>query len=376
MPARPAVPNTRDNWSRDRVKHYVRLHGWCPACKHRARAVRAVRARNAEPLRYFTLCAAAAVDVFMLDRLDILPRDNATNRLRVYWCESNGREYADIEDQVGGIGFLGKLEDILLFEDDDDTRNYTLDDEPPLEVRRKLILKDRNSRLREAFPFDILNLDFCGQFFPPHSPVSSPMLRSIDRIMEWQAQAGTVTCPAFTLLLTTCVRRDGNPEAMDELTERLRGNLEESGAFKESYSRSFGDLDPRSLRSDSLPTFFALSFPKAIASSALERDWCAVHEDTFLYERRPNQPRKSYWMLSWIAHFERLDKPASRIGRSRFQDQSAQYERAITAIIEKGYVNVREELRTRSVEERTSADLDAVIDHRNRYLAAIRDGSA
>ena len=53
----------------------------------------------------------------------------------------------------------------------------------------KLRYKDAHWRLREAFPFDIINLDVCGVMFPPREVAMTQLLKSIIQILEWQTRS-------------------------------------------------------------------------------------------------------------------------------------------------------------------------------------------
>src|SRR5437870_5112692 len=163
------------DYSSDILKHYVRKYSWLPACQKQSYAIRNRSKRI--PLRYFTFCAAQAIDVFMLERERILQRSNQTGRLDgVYFCEKDPVVFGKIADMIGSPeqGFQGDFDKIVLFEDDEDTRGLELypevkedDTEEGMkeadqafseDIRRKLRYKDANERLRKAFPFDILNL--------------------------------------------------------------------------------------------------------------------------------------------------------------------------------------------------------------------------
>ena len=107
----------------------------------------------------------------MLVNEGILKKSEETGRLEsVYFCEKNDEQFGIIADLIGSPehGFQGPFEKIVLFEDDDETEGKTLEgefeEEQPYtsEVREKLQHKHDHFRLREAFPFDIINLDVCG----------------------------------------------------------------------------------------------------------------------------------------------------------------------------------------------------------------------
>lgn len=161
------ITRSRIDYDTDLPKHYVRMKGWLPATRERAR-----RARSA-PLRYFTFCAAQAVDIFMLESEGILRRDQAGRLAEIYFCESDAPSFEAITDSVQSRepGFRGKFEEIVLFHETDKTLGRTYEEPGPErispELRRQLWLKDLHNRLIDAFPFDVINLDAAGPLLPP-----------------------------------------------------------------------------------------------------------------------------------------------------------------------------------------------------------------
>ena len=147
------------------------------------------------PLRYFTFCAKNAIDIFMLEREGILKRSEETGPMEgVYFCEKKERDFEKIEKLIGlpQRGFRGSFEDIVLFKDDEKTEGKKLEDELESDgyytpdIREKLRYKETHHRLREAFPFDIINLDVSDVMFPTGKEMIGPLLESIIRILEWQ----------------------------------------------------------------------------------------------------------------------------------------------------------------------------------------------
>jgi len=162
------------DYEKDILKHFVRRDGWLPASiEQLSRISGGKRQLNKEPLKYFTFCASHAIDVFMLEKENVLKRNSKTGRLDgVYFCEYDLDGFGKIAELIGSIdqGFLGKFEKIVLFEEDEETRGKSyLDEEVAFspKVREKLRLKDTYERLRQSFPFDIINLDVYGCMFPP-----------------------------------------------------------------------------------------------------------------------------------------------------------------------------------------------------------------
>ncbi len=227
---------TSVNYATDILKHYVRKHGWLPACR-KQRSV--VRPSKTKPLRYFTFCAAEAIDVFMLEYFGILKRSDSTGRLEsVFFCEKDEEAFGKIASLIGSPaqGFQGEFEKIVLFEDDNETRNrelYAEVEEPlPAHVRKKLRYKDAHHRLKQAFPFDVINLDVFGNMFPPRREhVIGPLLESIIRVLRWQTQSlscvnATRRNRQFVLLLTSSVDAENtNETAVEQLKNLYRSGL-------------------------------------------------------------------------------------------------------------------------------------------------------
>ena len=173
------------NFEEDILKHFVRTHGWLAAAKNQKQAIKNRSKRI--PLRYFTFCAAEAIDVCMLEREGILVRSEKDDHLQgVYFCEKDSQDYARISNFIGlqAQGFLGEFETIVLFEDDKDTLGKKNGDGNyyPSKIRKKLNFKDAHHRLRDAFPFDIINLDVFGVMFPARRGIITPLLDSITQI--------------------------------------------------------------------------------------------------------------------------------------------------------------------------------------------------
>ena len=117
------------NFEQDLLKHYVRRYGWLKAAKKQKQAIKN-RSKNI-PLRYFTFCAAEAIDVFMLEHEGILERSKETRHLEsVYFCEKDPENFARIAALIGSSaqGVHGEFEKIVLFKDDETTKGKTFDD--------------------------------------------------------------------------------------------------------------------------------------------------------------------------------------------------------------------------------------------------------
>jgi hypothetical protein len=90
------------NYRNDIPKHYVRKYGWLPACQLQARVIKNRIKKN--PLRYFTFCAADAIDVFMLARKGILKMSDQTGRIEgVFFCEKDEQAFGKIAALIGSL---------------------------------------------------------------------------------------------------------------------------------------------------------------------------------------------------------------------------------------------------------------------------------
>ena len=302
------------NYEKDPLKHYVRRRGWLTAARQQKQVIRNRSKRI--PLRYFTFCAAAAIDVFMLEREGILKRSEETERLEgVYFCEADDESFGIIADLIGSPqqGFQGKFERIVLFEDDEETDGKTLIDEDFYlpEIRRKLKDKDAHQRLREAFPFDIINLDVCGVMFPPREVAMTRLLKSIIQILEWQTNSkfliSDLECKRFTLFLTSHIDpNDTNQHAIEQLENRVNDNMRNSD-FRTAFVEKYGHNEVAKLISEKFPEFFCVALSKFIIHEALFRlGWKVTCGPTYLYNRDYRRENRQYQIMHTVGVYERI----------------------------------------------------------------------
>lgn len=355
----------------DIPKHYVRRNGWLPACRNQSRAIRN-RSRRI-PLRYFTFCAAEAIDVFMLERNRVISRSDQTGRLEgVFFCEKDEIAFGQIADLIGSPeqGFQGEFERIVLFEEDDDTRERSILDDHPYEeeVRKKLRYKDAHLRLRSAFPFDIINLDVYGNMFPPNKGVIARLLESIIRILEWQTESvfsNGRPSQQFTLFLTCYINPDRtDAEAVRQLTTRLAENIQSNAEFGTTFNDRYGHRNASRLASENFAEFFSLAVPKYLIYLAVFRlGWRVHHGPTYLYSRPdPRGTDDRYHMMHSVAMFERipnfeghLDTPGTGL-----------YNSAALKILTDGVEWIEEMLVNPTVREEVERDLADVVEYVER----------
>ena len=331
--------STRINWDSDVIKHYVRTNAWLPAVTDQVnKSLKAGR----DPT-YLTFCAGNAIDVFMLLREGVLKRDSTTNLVtNTYFCEKNPGEFNEISNLIGSReqGFLGDFQEIVLFEDDSETKGISISDISrrfPADIRRKLNAKERHIRLRQSIPFDVINFDLCGTFFPPRSGLLSPTLQSLKRLFDWQSEAAGIdeSFNSFTLLVTTHVEKGGaSEEAVQRLIELMRSNLEANQSFTRSLHERFGAREIESVADSDFEDFYCVALPKLIVREATDRGWIARSSYLGRYRRTrvsgKAQEHSTYWMLAWVGQF---DMPAQLELTATSIDEISTYNTAIQELV-------------------------------------------
>jgi hypothetical protein len=314
---------SRIDYDTDIVKHFVRFDGWLGAFRYRHKKVRGALngGRRSVPLRYFTFCASSAIDIFMLERAKLLKRNNVSGRLEhVYFCEADDQEFARIARLLGSseAGFLESFEEFVLFKDDRHTLGKSnfdpserVSDDP--RVRRKFACKALHQNFVSLFPFDVINLDLFGNLFPPEGAAYSPILRTFERIFEWQSLFSGPdghACEGFSLFLTAYVHKENiNKTALGDLIRSAKANLkhqELAAAFTARYPHG----DPSQLMEENFPVFFSIILPKIVASIALKHGWIGSHRKIYLYTRSDpgNRPELgNYHMMTSIVCYRRFD---------------------------------------------------------------------
>jgi hypothetical protein len=359
------------DYTTDLLKHYVRRDGWLPASRAQLGTISGTRRRQIRklPLRYFTFCASDAIDVFMLENEGLLTRDEHTGRLDgVFFCEHKEKDFGIIADLIGSPeqGFLGKFEDIVLFEEDEDTGDRTLLDEDlaySLEVRRKLRVKDAHIRLKNSFPFDIINLDVYGVMFPPKQGVVAPLLKAIIKILEWQTEAKLeirkpTPIQSFTFFLTSHLDPElTNSEAIKQLKYCLKQNIDSVAGFREIFmeSHNFNDVD--SFAEEAFQDFFCIAFPKYIVQKALvDFGWKVTFQRNYLYARPDNyQEDKFYYMMHSVAVYERLPPLDDNNQLDIFPH--IEYADAVKQIVENGIQRVDKIIENEDIQDLVSVQL-------------------
>ena len=367
------------DYSSDILKHYVRKNGWLPACREQSNFLK--NRSKKIPLRYFTFCAAEAIDVFMLEREHILKRSIQTGRLEgVYFCEKNPEDFGKIASLIGSPeqGFQGEFDKIVLFEDDQDTKNLDLyagdsdkEEDPAFseELRKKLRYKDAHQRLRKAFPFDILNLDILGMMFPPRKGVITPLLKSLIKILEWQAQTPFPNghpCHQFTLFLTSHIDPDNtDTEAIKQLTIRFAENIENNIAFRSAFLNLYGHEDTSKFVKDKFAEFFCLAFPKYIIHRALFKlGWEVKPGPIYLYNRDyKREINRQYQIMHSISVYKRIPDFEQRLDVLEI----SKYTNMVTQLVSNGVSWIDDLVKMSDIKKSLEEDLMNIVKFRDQF---------
>lgn len=335
------IPSPLD-WDTDEVKHFVRKDGWLPAATNQLQNCQAA----GRPLKYLTFCAAQAIDVFMLLRSGVLQRDPETNCvLNTYFCEEKPEEFTRITELIGSHeqGFLGDFQEMILFEDDSETNGKSINDTRESysrQVRDRLNVKDRHERFSAAAPFDLINLDICGRFFPPKGGVVSPIIRAISRLLELQGASCSngQKLDEFTMFVTTHVEARGtNPEAVNKLVTMMESNRTKYAGFDESMTKRFGSISTIDIPSHDFNDFYNVAIPKMIIEMAYDLGWMVDLEFTGTYERswpaHQGEEPAQYRMLALVARFTRITEGQLELGHQS-SPLDVEYSKRVSLVVD------------------------------------------
>ena len=363
------------DFEKDTLKHYVRRCGWLKATKEQKHAIR--RRSKRIPLRYFTFCASEAIDVFMLVGEGILKRSEQTGRLEsVYFCEQDDDKFGIIADLIGSPehGFQGPFEEIVLFEDDEETEGKTLEgeleeDQPyTSEVREKLKYKDDHFRLRKAFPFDIINLDVCGVMFPLKKGIITPLLESIIKILKWQTESrfsiNNLECKQFTLFLTSHIDQDlTNQTAIEQLKNRVIDNIKTNPGFQSAFFNRYGHDQVDRLARENFAEFFCLALPKFMIDRALFKfGWKVTSGPTYLYNRDDRWvENKQYQIMHTVSIYERIPD----FQQSLDAPSTGQYIQSVIQLVNDGVKWVDDVIENSDINRELKEDLKKIVELRD-----------
>lgn len=312
---------------RDIKKHFVRSEGWLPIFR------RYVQLRHGE-VRYLTLCAKEAIDVRYFRMRGVLRYDR---KQRLYptvtFVERDAQDYATIAETLGKtrLGIKGDLESILV------------NPEQNAENSRKL---------RQSFPYDIINLDFTGEVVRADDPPYSQTIRAIERIVELQHESD---CANWHMFLTfRACPETANHQADQELRQIIEGNLRNPQA-EEAYG-------PRPLPAELVATqyeeFLRLGVMKFLAGCAPQRGYEFLPGHSYTYSRTPQDGGPEYHIVKIIAEFRSIRDAQNIPNQHRAH---AAYENAVPRIFRSQPVDVPDRLADRATRNRIQQDLEPVL---------------
>lgn len=303
-----------DKWWNDTKKHHKRLHHWLPHWKGLAG-----RIGDGRRIRYLTLCARSMIDVFMLVREGLLRFDPVNHSIgSIQFCECDSDQFVEIRDMVAreDAGFLGRLEEVVLFNDDDFTAQFPTPESIALKLEDerlqndypkidRLQLKRTFHNVRSSFPYDYINLDFC-QYYYPEPPGMLRINQTVERILEWQARPSEdgeqVRLNEFILAVTCRHDSDFPQQAEMRLAELIRANCAASEEYKNGFEQSRRATQIDEWARNHKEDFFFAGWPKDIAHSAKDRGWTMNILD-YVYYRRMGDEQNPYVIACLVARF-------------------------------------------------------------------------
>lgn len=312
----------------DIKKHYVRVNGWLPVFHQYSET-------RGNALSYLTLCAKYAIDIRYFRHKGFLPydRENGTYPT-VTFIERDKQDYATIAEGLGRarLGIRGDLEDILV----NPQRNA-----------------DNAEKLRQSFPYDIINLDFTGEVVREDDPPYSQTIQAIERIIDLQIASD---CPRWHMFLTfRACPQTANHEADDELQAIIEGNLQVAAA-QAAYG---GRPAPRALIVEQYKEFLRLGVTKFLASSASQRGYACSLASSYDYPRNPVGGEPRYHIIKLIVEFEAIRAARNLPNPERTR---AAYQNSVEQIFRSQTVDVYAHLGNARARRALEADLQPVLD--------------
>jgi len=229
-----------------------------------------------------------ALDVLLLDREKVVKRSAQKEFDTVYFFDTD--EVAVIETRKripGAIGFPGDFVKIVLQNEgpavdlSKDKLDSPADSENTREVRQAQNSSAQLQKLKQAFPFDVMNLDVEQYLFRPKEELPGKLMAALRRIFEWQKNEGAdvsgdaYTIDEFTLMFTTSVGPKNLPATYIEYLRDtcLQGNLNKFAELGKPYLTKSNGRDVTKFFEEDFDGAFKLAVPKSLIELALENDW-------------------------------------------------------------------------------------------------------
>lgn len=272
-------------------KHCARYYGWLPAAKNCKDQL-----RN-KTIKYFTLSAEQAIDVFMFEYEGILKRDQRGRLPNVIICERQ----PDIATQIQALVrppiqeaiLVGPLEKILTFEDNEHTQGRSPDDDVRNKhIREMLRIKGLNQRLKNFFPFDVINFDTYGNLLNHEREANRVLYRAFEKLFELQSEL-----PHFLLFVTMPIS-DIDDQFQSRFETDFDENISRFPEIRESLNKVLHTIKYEEIEDNKR---IALSVAKSvIIPIATDKGWDSEHKGIYIYENR-----KLLKMLSLVVSFSK-----------------------------------------------------------------------
>jgi hypothetical protein len=366
------------DYDKDIIKHYVRKNGLViPFKKIMNHAERHYGGKErAERFKYLTFCAKNAIDVFLFEKEKLLYRDGVSKRLvNVYFCEENLEDFTTIQKLIGSAkqGFYGNFNELMLSKFPNKKNKGEFDEEESPAERNKLRVKEIQISLYQSFPFDAINLDIYGNYFPENDSRYSEQCKILSKILELQKnKIEDYSIDKFILFLTVYTpikEKQINKEVHKIFLHDLNANFSYN-SFKSNFENKYKSSNINNLL---YHLFFSLSFFKLVLLKESYRNgWEVNLLDLYCYDRKFSKSSEQYKMSNYVLEFNRNER----------LDVIKDFGSLVPLVIENNYLNELEKFinnfpKDVPQEEEISIDikkdLENVVNFRNEFLRSIEN---
>jgi hypothetical protein len=361
------------------LKHYVRTKGWLPLCKERARELHERRGGSDRPrLKYFTFCAAGAVDVIMLDLERVVRRSSDDQFDTVYFFDIDDAFVAKTRETIpGAIGFPADFVAVVLAQDPEEPSLVdtveTLEPPDDEEFTRGVREKQRILAIRrefvQSFPFDIVNLDLERYLFRPREKLPGKLVNAFRKVFEWQRRAGITnrgrpfTIDGFSLMFTLRIGpRDLGDDYKTMMESYVTQNILADPELPALFALRSGGRSPSEYLLSDFDGFFKLAAPKTVLALLKEEDW-HVNDALKIFEFERQTTEDPYTILHFVMDVKRNNPPQEERAPGCIpQSAAAAYTNCIKTLFSADTVRVEPIVAT--IEQEVSEHLDRVFRHR------------
>jgi hypothetical protein len=263
----------------DSIKQYVRMHGWVPAARER---LNKIRETGRTYLKYFTLCAGLAIDVWWFYLYEDLIDYDERGFPDVVFCERVPEEYEEIGRGLKRTrGYLASFEELILKRETENSIDFF-----------------------SQLPFDVYNLDFSGVCFPKKEPPFSSTLESITTLIrvlgepEYRQQG-------FDMFFTFRAQEsEENRDAINDLRTNLRENRKYFSEFNTLITQKYGaNLENLNHYHDLL----LITLPKYLGKLGMDIGFRVRMTHRYYYPR-PTLEHPEFYIISFGLSFDWVER--------------------------------------------------------------------